>query len=84
MEKVLTPKKVLVVDPDPAVSRALWNSCGFIADIENCGDFEDARASLELITAIYYSAETGSVVTLPIGSDHPKYGGWVPERRRFG
>ena len=45
---------------------------------------EDARASLELITAIYYSAETGSVVTLPIGSDHPKYGGWVPERRRFG
>jgi DNA-binding response OmpR family regulator len=46
MEKVLTPKKVLVVDSDPAVSRALWNSCGFIADIENCGDFEDARASL--------------------------------------
>jgi len=23
MEKVLTPKKILVVDPDPAVSRAL-------------------------------------------------------------
>ena len=46
MEKVLTPKKILVVDPDPAVSRALWNSCGFIADIENCGGFEDARASL--------------------------------------
>ena len=44
----------------------------------------EARASLELITAIYHSAETGTVVTLPIGSDHPKYGGWVPERRRFG
>lgn len=45
---------------------------------------DDARASLQLITAIYYSAETGTVVTLPIGKDHPKYGGWVPERRRFG
>ncbi len=44
----------------------------------------DARASLELITAIYHSAETGTVVTLPIGVGHPKYGGWTPERRRFG
>ncbi len=43
----------------------------------------DARDSLELITAIYHSAETGSVVTLPIGGDHPKYGGWTPELRRF-
>ena len=44
----------------------------------------EARASLELITAIYHSAETGTVVTLPIDRDHPKYGGWVPDRRRFG
>lgn len=44
----------------------------------------EARASLELITAIYHSAETGTVVMLPIGADHPKYGGWTPERRRFG
>ena len=46
MEKILTPKKVLVVDPDPAVARALWNTSSFIADIENCGDFEGARTSL--------------------------------------
>lgn len=38
----------------------------------------EARASLELITAIYRSAETGKVVQLPIGGDHPKYGGWRP------
>jgi len=38
----------------------------------------DARASLELITAIYHSARTGQVVNLPIGSDHPKYADWQP------
>ncbi|MEQ1611378.1 MAG: Gfo/Idh/MocA family oxidoreductase, partial [Hyphomicrobiaceae bacterium] len=43
----------------------------------------DARASLELITAIYHSAETGTAVTLPIASDHPKYGNWIPASRRW-
>jgi predicted dehydrogenase len=38
----------------------------------------DARASLELITAIYHSAETGQVVELPIGKDHPKYANYRP------
>ncbi|ADI14958.1 Gfo/Idh/MocA family protein [Truepera radiovictrix] len=39
----------------------------------------DARASLELVTAMYDSAQTGQDVTLPIGEDHPKYGGWLPQ-----
>jgi predicted dehydrogenase len=43
----------------------------------------DARAALELITAIYHSAETGQVVELPISPDHPKYAGWRPERRQI-
>jgi predicted dehydrogenase len=38
----------------------------------------DARASLELITAIYHSAQTGQPVALPIGKDHPKYASWQP------
>lgn len=38
----------------------------------------DARTSLELITAIYCSAQTGQVVQLPIGKDHPWYTGWRP------
>jgi predicted dehydrogenase len=38
----------------------------------------DARNSIELITAIYHSAETGQAVELPIGQDHPKYAGWQP------
>jgi predicted dehydrogenase len=39
----------------------------------------DARASLELITAIYHSAETGQAVELPIGKDHPKYANYRPQ-----
>ncbi|NLE45359.1 MAG: Gfo/Idh/MocA family oxidoreductase [Chloroflexi bacterium] len=39
----------------------------------------DARASLELITALYYSVETGEPVPLPIGTDHPRYVSWRPE-----
>jgi predicted dehydrogenase len=38
----------------------------------------DARAALELITAMYYSAETAQSVTLPIGTDHPRYSSWLP------
>lgn len=43
----------------------------------------DARASLELITAIYHSTETGTAVSLPIAADHPKYGNWTPAHSRF-
>ena len=45
---------------------------------------DDARQSLELITAIYHAAETNTVVTLPIGRDHPKYASWVPAAGSFG
>jgi predicted dehydrogenase len=38
----------------------------------------DARASLELLTALYHSAATGIPVTLPIEPDHPSYAGWPP------
>jgi predicted dehydrogenase len=38
----------------------------------------DARASLELLTAIYDSAQTGRAVDLPIGPDHARYAGWLP------
>ena len=41
---------------------------------------EDARRSLELITAIYHAAEEEVPVRLPIDVTHPRYGGWVTER----
>jgi len=39
----------------------------------------DARRSLELVTALFYSAETGAAVSLPIGVGHPRYMGWRPQ-----
>jgi len=42
----------------------------------------DARASLELVTAVYYSAEQGLSVDLPINRDHPRYGSWLPANVR--
>jgi predicted dehydrogenase len=36
----------------------------------------DARRSVELATALYYSAATGTLVPMPIGADHPYYRGW--------
>lgn len=41
----------------------------------------DARASLELVTALMTSAEEGQPLTLPIGSDHAKYKDWRPRTR---
>jgi hypothetical protein len=37
---------------------------------------EDARRSLEIVTALNHSAETGAAVALPIAREHPKYAGW--------
>ena len=37
----------------------------------------DARSSLELATALYHSAATDALVTLPIAADHPSYHGWT-------
>lgn len=38
----------------------------------------DARASVELITALYDSARRGVDVALPLDSDHPLYESWLP------
>ncbi|MGE4607542.1 MAG: Gfo/Idh/MocA family oxidoreductase [Myxococcota bacterium] len=37
----------------------------------------DARASIELASAIYYSSRTGDAVELPLGPRHPYYRGWI-------
>jgi predicted dehydrogenase len=40
----------------------------------------DARRSLELITAIYHSAETGQPEHLPLPASHPRFASWRPSR----
>lgn len=42
----------------------------------------DARRSLELVTAAYYSAQMGREGVLPIRPDHPFYRSWAPRADR--
>lgn len=37
----------------------------------------DARRSIELLTAAYWSAHSGETVRLPLGAEHPFYRGWL-------
>jgi predicted dehydrogenase len=38
---------------------------------------DDARRALELITAFFHASQTGAIVALPLGADHPGYRGWT-------
>jgi predicted dehydrogenase len=39
---------------------------------------KDARNLMEILTAIYASAQSGQEVKLPLPADHPMYAGWMP------
>ena len=43
---------------------------------------QDARNSLELVTALYHSAEQRQPVDLPLRQDHVAYGSWLPKALR--
>ena len=43
---------------------------------------EDARRSLELVTAAYHSMRTGLPAPMPITSAHPLYRSWLPDNAR--
>jgi predicted dehydrogenase len=57
----------------------------FVDALANGGEFPvtlaDARASLELVTAWYHSAHTGSVEVLPLAGDHAGRASWIPAAR---
>ncbi len=60
-----------------------WGQLERYADARDAGTappvtLADARASLELLTALYASSRSGVDVPLPIPIDHPLYGGWLP------
>ena len=42
----------------------------------------DARRSVELLTAIYYSSRTGEAVALPLKPGHPFYAGWLDAMKK--
>ena len=39
---------------------------------------DDARKSLEFVTAVYSSSRTGQNISLPIKNDNPLYNSWLP------
>ncbi|MGI8793936.1 MAG: Gfo/Idh/MocA family protein [Acidimicrobiales bacterium] len=60
-----------------------WGQFEHLADALDAGadppvTLADARASIELITAIYDSARRRVDVALPLAPDHPLYQGWLP------
>lgn len=42
----------------------------------------DARRSVEVLTAAYWSSRSGETVSLPIGPDHPFYNGWLDTMKK--
>jgi predicted dehydrogenase len=69
------------LDGFPAAPRRFAGQFAAFADALDAGrpppvTIADARASLELLTALYHSAATGLAVGLPIGPTHPRYRGW--------
>lgn len=62
---------------------------GYVGQLERFADalaraselpvtLDDARRSLELLSALYTSARERKEVLLPITPDHPSYSGWAP------
>jgi predicted dehydrogenase len=78
-----------IAAPDTALAGFAAQFAGFHAALATGDDFpvtlQDARRSLELITALFHASETGESVTLPVGRDHARYRGWIsaqsPARR---
>lgn len=70
-------------DLPPSGSQYVGQFQGFVEALATGGEFPvtlaDATASLELVTAWYHSARTGSVETPPLAPDHPARSSWLPE-----
>lgn len=71
-----------------AVPQARAGFAGFLAEVaahiggapNSAVRLHDARASIELITAIYASSRAnGAAMACPIAPDHALYGGWLPK-----
>jgi predicted dehydrogenase len=71
-----------LADFEPKKERFAGQFEDFHAALENGAELPitvgDARTSIELLTALYHSAATGTAVDLPLPPDHPRYGGWQP------
>ena len=68
---------------EPAPRQYVGQFQGFVDALASGDEFPvtlaDAQASLELVTAWYRSARTGSVERLPLPPDHPDRSSWRPD-----
>lgn len=83
----LTPEIGAAIDAvvaacPPGESRFAGQFAAFHAALESGAPppvtLDDARRSLELLSALYWSARSGLPVALPLGAEHPIYRGWRP------
>lgn len=68
------------VKAPPSGFAGLFDAMADALDGRPCREvtLEDARHALEFVSAVYGSARTAAPVSLPLTSDHPLYGGWLP------
>jgi predicted dehydrogenase len=77
-----------ITAPDTSLTGFAAQFAAFHAALENGTEFpvtlQDARRSLELITALFHASETDESVALPISREHVRYQGWISENRPAG
>jgi predicted dehydrogenase len=70
---------------EPGAELYTGQFAGLAGALRDGGDppvtLADARRSVELVSALYHSAETGLEVELPLDESHPMYDGWIREGR---
>ncbi|WP_027487458.1 Gfo/Idh/MocA family protein [Allorhizobium undicola] len=70
----------LLADWQPIGNRYIGQFRAFHAAVQSGAPLpvttEDARRSLELVTAFYHSSHSGEDVELPLDPSHPRYGNW--------
>ena len=71
------PSRAWALSPAASPGRCRSSTPRLKSGAEFPVTLQDARRSLELITALYASSDTGARVSLPIGSDHERYGNWT-------
>ncbi|MGV6806098.1 MAG: Gfo/Idh/MocA family protein [Ruegeria sp.] len=66
--------------PEPAGFQGFFTEIGKALNgkVSTAVTLADGAASVELVTAVYHAARTGTRVRLPIRPDHPLYEGWQP------
>lgn len=62
--------------PEGFTGQFLRFACALETDGPLPVTLAEARATVELTTALYHSARTGCAQDLPLSADHPSYAGW--------